>query len=272
MAYFKARVTRSVKKKQRQDKGKKEPNATSYRKMILPFSIFLAVAVIFTGFYLLYFKSPYFTVSDLITSGRVPESTVDYSDLKGMVMGKNIFVLKLDRIREYMLENYPEISNLEFTRAFPASIAAQIVMRYPIAQIQQGSYYPVDEDCVLLSRVKDAPDEGLPIISGVHTNLSRRVGKKADSRRVEKALSLLKEISSSGILEEHKLVEIDLSNLRNAIFFLEDGLEVKIGREDYALRLNNLKAVLQDRKITPSDIRYIDLRFKEPVIGTKWKR
>jgi hypothetical protein len=94
----------------------------------------------------------------------------------------------------------------------------------------------------------------------------------SDSRRINEALTLLKEITSSGILDTHTLVEIDIASIRNAIFFLEDGLEIKIGHEDYAKRLDNLKGVLGDPKLKTVDIMYIDLRFKEPVIGPKWKR
>ncbi len=271
MAYFKAKVSKSARKKS-QDKVKKDAAVFSYKKMIVPFSVVLTAAVIFTGFYLLYLKSPYFIVTDLVLSGKVPGSTVEYGELEKMIVGENIFALKLGEIRSRMLESYPELADLKLSRAFPASVIAQIALRYPIAQIQQGSYYPVDYDRVLLSSVREAPDGNLPIISGVQVNVSRQVGKRTDSKRVATALLLLKEIGSSGILEDHRLVEIDVSSVRNAIFFLEGGLEVKIGHEDYAARLDNLRTVLLDRNINPSDIRYIDLRFKEPVIGTKWKR
>ena len=55
-------------------------------------------------------------------------------------------------------------------------------------------------------------------------------------------------------------------------FILDENIEVRIGYEDYTVRLKNLKEILSDPKIWPSDIGYIDLRFGEPVIGPKWKR
>ena len=244
-----------------------------YKRTALLLILFLVIAcAIFLSFYGLYIKSSYFVVENVIIVGRESNSRVDYNKLERMTVDKNIFKLNLKDIRNYMLKNYPELFDLRLTRAFPDSIVAVITLRKPVAQLYQIRYYPIDKDGVILSQVKDYPNEKLPIISGAPFDLSGHVGKATDSRYIKKALLLLKELQSSGLLEEHKLVEINISNIRNIIFFLEDNLEIKIGYEDYALRLENLKKILEDPKLNPADIRYIDLRFKEPVIGPKWKR
>ncbi|MBL7070689.1 MAG: cell division protein FtsQ [Candidatus Omnitrophica bacterium] len=270
MPYFKAKIAKSG--KQKRDKARGPGGTASRKKLIVSLAILFALALTATSFYLFYFKSSHFVVRELILAGKTADSTVNYTDLQEMIVGKNIFMLGLNGIRRRMLQDYPELSDLRLSRAFPATVMAKVILRYPIAQIHKGLYYPVDSDAVLLSKVKESPDNNLPIISGIRMDVSMQVGSKAESKRVKKALYLLKELDSSGILGEHKLVEIDVSSIRNTIFFLEDGLEIKIGHEEYASRLNNLKTILQDTKIRPEDIRYIDLRFKEPVIGPKWKR
>jgi cell division septal protein FtsQ len=171
-----------------------------------------------------------------------------------------------------MIDNYHEILTLNLTRAFPDTVVATIALRKAVAQLYQEYYYPVDRDGVILSGVKDSPLNTLPVINGVYANLSTQVGKLVDSNQLKKTLLLLKELKSSGILNEHTLMAIDISNIRNAVFFLENGLEVKVGYEDFALRLENLKKVLRDPKLKPTDVKYIDLRFREPVIGLKWKK
>jgi cell division septal protein FtsQ len=269
MYSFKTKVKKEPKKK---PETTKSPKPFPYKKAILALVLLVIVAAIVIPFYILYFRSQYFVVQDVVMMGRRPETTVNYSNLEQMVMGKNIFKLRLKDIKDFMINNYPELLDLQLTRAFPNSIIAVIVLREPVAQLYQRRYYPVDADGVILSGVKGNPDDKLPIISGVRSNLSRQVGALSDSRRIDAVLTLLKKITSSGILDDHTLVEIDISNIRNAIFFLEDGLEVKIGHEDYAKRLDNLKRVLGDPKLKTADIRYIDLRFKEPVIGPRWKR
>lgn len=269
MPYYKVKIIKNVKRKRDKAKGLK---AISYKSAAFSFSALAVVAAVSVLFYIFYFKSPYFIVENMSFVGKAPNSTVNYGELERMITGRNTFALKLSDIRKYMLKKYPELFELRLTRAFPNSVIAKMIMRKPVAQIYDENYYPVDKDCVILSGSKGTPEGGLPVISGVSSQISKQAGTKTDSRQVGKALELLKEINLSGILEEHKLVEIDISNLRNAIFFLENGLEIKIGYEEYASRLNNLKAVLRDPKIRPADIRYIDLRFKEPVIGPKWKK
>jgi len=243
-----------------------------YKKSLLCFIPLLIAVGIFTSFYILYTKSKYFVVKNVIVVGQKVNSSVNYNELAGMMVDKNISKLRLKKIKNYMLDSYPELLSLRLDRAFPDSIQAVIVLRKPIAQVNQQRYYPVDREGVVLSDVKDYPDENLPIINGIRTKLSRAIGKMVESRRLEKALALLRKIKSSGILEEHTLVEIDAANMRNMIFFLEDGLEIKIGHEEYTSRLEKLKNELSDPQIKPADVRYIDLRFGEPVIGPRWKR
>lgn len=264
------RFRMQVKKTARKKDNNKKRNGAPRKGTLFIFLLLLTAGAILASAYTLYAKSPYFTVRDVIMIGGEP-SSVNYAELEGMLTEKNIFKIDLKGAKDYMLDNYPELLDLRLERAFPDSIIATIILRKPVAQLYRKRYYPVDEDGVLLSGAADQPDKKLPIINGVRVNLSRQVGKATESKRIKEALSLLKELEGSGILDRHVLVEIDVTSLRNIIFFLEDGLEVKIGREDYASRLKNLKEVLSDPKIKPEDIRYIDLRFKEPVIGPKWK-
>ena len=37
----------------------------------------------------------------------------------------------------------------------------------------------------------------------------------------------------TGLFEGHLLYEVDVENMKNILFYLEDGLEVKIGGEDF---------------------------------------
>lgn len=269
MPRFKIKLRKAAKRKN--DRGK-TPKRFPYKKAIFSLSILSATAVLFASFYLFYCRSPFFIVRDVVMMGREADTTVNYNELEGMLTDRNIFNVDIRAIRDYMLNNYRELLDLRLMRAFPNSVIAYIILRKPIAQISHGLYYPVDKDGVILSGAKDSPDGKLPIISGIRTDVDRQVGNPTESTRVRAALLLLRELSSSGILDGHKLVEIDISSIRNPIFFLEDGLEVKIGSRDYAAKLENLKKILQDPKIRPTDIRYVDLRFKEPVIGPKWKR
>ncbi|MDD5681571.1 MAG: cell division protein FtsQ/DivIB, partial [Candidatus Omnitrophica bacterium] len=255
---------------------KKAPNRESKKaikgKLIFLLAAFLIIIVLLRYVYVFYATSPYFTVKKVIVLGDKSRSSVDYGAINRMVVGKNIFKVNLDAAGSYMMNNYHELRSLEMKRAFPDAIVALVALRKPVAQLAQERYYPIDEECVVLSDVKDAPDENLPVINGINVNLPKSIGKRINSQSLRQALILFKFIKKSGILNNHVLCEINAGNLKGMSFALDKGIEVRIGYENYDARLKSLKEILADPKIWPSDIGYIDLRFGEPVIGPKWKK
>jgi cell division septal protein FtsQ len=241
-------------------------------KLIFLLAVFLIIVAALRYFYVSYTTSPYFTVKKVIILGDKQKSSVDYAAIGKMVVGKNIFKVDLGKVGGYMINNYRELRSVDIKRAFPDSIVAAVRLRKPVAQLLHERYYPIDEERVVLSDVKDSPEKSLPVISGINVNLPKCVGKKIESEALKQALILFKFIKESGILKNHLLCEINAGNLKGMSFSLDEGIEVRIGYEDYAARLENLKEILTDPKIWPSDIGYIDLRFGEPVIGPKWKK
>ena len=242
------------------------------RKLIFLLAVFLIIVAALRYFYVFYTTSPYFTVKKVIILGDKQKSSVDYAAIGKMVVGKNIFRVDLGKVGSYMINNYRELRSLDIKRAFPDSIVAAVLLRKPVAQLLHERYYPIDEECVVLSDVKDSPEKSLPVISGINVNLPKSIGKKIESEALKQALILFKFIKESGILKNHLLCEINAGNLKGMSFSLDEGIEVRIGYEDYAARFESLKEILADPKIWPSDIGYIDLRFGEPVIGPKWKK
>lgn len=219
-----------------------------------------------------YTTSPYFTVKKIIVSCGAPKSSVNYDIIGKMALGKNIFKVNLRAIERHMMDNYRELHRLEIKRSFPDAITAAVFLRKPAAQLAHERYYPIDGECVVLSGVKDSIDKTLPVISGINVNLPKCIGKRIDSQSLRQALILFEFIKESGILSNHLLGEINAGSLKGISFVLDKNIEVRIGYENYTARLKNLKEILSDPKIWPSDIGYIDLRFGEPVIGPKWKR
>jgi cell division septal protein FtsQ len=76
-------------------------------------------------------------------------------------------------------------------------------------------------------------------------------------------------MKENGFLNEHFVTKIDVSDGKNLVFVMEDGLEVKIGNSDFGDRLEQLNKTLGSIVVDKSNITYIDLRFTEVVLGTK---
>lgn len=242
------------------------------RKLIFLLFAFFALICFLCYGYLFYTTSSYFAVKKVLLIGGTRSSGVDYGAIKRMTCGRNIFKVNLKDIERYMLDNYRELKDIRLRRAFPDSILVTAVLRRPIVQLLQELYYPVDAECVVLPDAKEVPGRNLPVVSGITVNLRRAVGKKIDSQSLRQALILFEFIRESGILSSHTLSEINAGNIKGMSFILDGSIEIRIGHEDYANRLKDVRDILQDPKIWPSDIGYIDLRFGEPVIGPKWKR
>ena len=178
-------------------------------KLIFLLITFLITIAALWYAYVFYTTSPYFTVKKVIISGDTSKSSVDYNVIGKTTVGKNIFRVNLSYIERYMMDNYRELRSLEIKRSFPDAITVAVLLRKPVAQLAHERYYPIDEECVVLSDVKDSIDKRLPVISGINVNLPKCIGKRIDSQSLRQALILFNFIKESGILKHHILGEIN---------------------------------------------------------------
>ena len=80
---------------------------------------------------------------------------------------------------------------------------------------------------------------------------------------------LLKEMRRSRLLSEYGIATIDASDIKNLSFYLKNGIEVKIGYENFADRLMMLTKTLRDSRLVTDRVQYIDVRFENAVVGPK---
>jgi len=124
----------------------------------------------------------------------------------------------------------------------------------------------------------EALSAGLPVVTGLETKVfGPRPGKAYNISELVLVLHILKEIGKNSLLKDCKLIRIDVSDIANSSIFLpcpnpSPGpceLEVKLGRDKIKDKVNIMAGLLIDAKNDSSSIKYIDLRFKDPVIKFK---
>jgi hypothetical protein len=143
-------------------------------------------------------------------------------------------------------------------------------VRSPLAFVKLYRYFYVDENCVLFDRRTGQEVPDLPVITGLETKIfGAKSGKKYNVKELGLALDIIKELNNNKALRDYKIKVIDVSNPMNSSVFLEGGLEIKIGQEDLGKRINLLSTLLTNMKNDLKQIKYIDLRFKDPVIKFK---
>ncbi|MCX5680680.1 MAG: cell division protein FtsQ/DivIB, partial [Candidatus Omnitrophica bacterium] len=86
------------------------------------------------------------------------------------------------------------------------------------------------------------------------------------SDKLRVALKILDIFSQNKALRSFSIVKIDIENPSKISFYLSDQLEIVIDNENIPKRIDTLGVILVRAKLDWERIRYIDLRFEEPVI------
>ena len=238
--------------------------------------ISLAVLSIGTALVYVFKNSDYFKISEVaISEGDI----ADLSYLKG----ENIFALDLNRESGYILEHCPSYANVRLVRILPNRIYAVFVKRKPLALVKLYRTFSVDQDMVLFQPPEDLINSPLPVISGLETKIfGPKVGKQYNVKELAFALNTLKAFRFSRALRTYKVKRIDTANINNASVFVEapnrlksgteasgGWIEIKLGENWFKDKVGILAMVLTEGKKDLPNIRYIDLRFKDPLIKLK---
>lgn len=184
--------------------------------------------------------------------------------------GRNIFSLDLRKEAKVMADSFPGYRKVRIVRIFPDRLYVDFARRRPLAYVKLHRYFCVDEEGVLFDLPGELEDPELPIITGLESRLAgAKAGMRGSVKELALAVDIAKAARSVRILQEHKVRRIDVPTAGNASFFLDGGLEIKVGPEDLKRKMELLNMLLYQPKNELDRIKYIDLRFKEPAIKLK---
>ena len=233
-------------------------------KAVIITAISLIVVYIFfqalSGFL---FTSQLFNVKTVTTNDR----SIDLTYL----LGKNIFTLDLEREAQKLLNRFQDYNRIYLVRRLPDSIAVYLKKREPLAYVRLYRYFAVDQYGVLFDTDnKDGFSAQLPIIFGLENKIfGPKPGKSyRDVRELLLCLDLIREIKSVGALRKCAIKRIDVASPAQLSFYWQY-IEVKIGESNISQKLRLLSSILTQLGADLPKIKYIDLRFKDPVIKYK---
>ncbi len=225
------------------------------------------ISVLIAAIYLFLGNSRYFKLDTIEVIDKSHATALKAGDLLSTYKGRNIFDININSLSSQIKRDTPTIKHAIVKRVLPNKLEIDIIPRVPIAKIKSHRYFPIDRTGMVLS--PEIKTEKLPIITGFSLWLSPKVGTSLENPQVRNAFLLIDALGESAILSDYAVSAIDVSNYRNLSFYLENGIEVKIGSEDFLDRLNRLKTTFASPKLDKENIKYIDLRFKDVVIGGK---
>jgi len=257
------------------------------RKVNLPtrflvFSLIILLALFFILGYIwrVLSTSDYFLVRD-VTANEV--TGIDLSYLKG----KNIFSLNLAGESANIARHCPDCSRVRLARIIPNRIFVEFVKRRPLALIKLYRYFAVDADGFIFSSSLQPQDSGLPVILGLETKIfGPKAGNRYNNKELSVALLILKEAGKNRLFRDYKIQKVNVAGIDNITIQIpvsrgqntyanwkapdKNGfLEVKIGQGNIGDKVAIMAGLINQEKQNLDNIKYIDLRFKEPVIKFK---
>jgi len=237
--------------------------------VIFPLIILLAFYFIIGYIWKVLVTSEFFTVKKIIV--RNSELSFDY------LKGSNIFTLDLNAQSRNILLNCPDCRLIRFARFLPNCLFVDFIKRKPVALIKLYKSFAVDEQGVLFYPGSPIEQLDLPIIYGIGADgFVQKPGVKYRNPQLSLALSIIKEFKINKVFKDFSLKRVDVAGLESAGFFMLlprssqgevwHGLEVRIGENNIRQKMMILGGLVMQARKDWGNIKYIDLRFKEPLI------
>ena len=181
----------------------------------------------------------------------------------------SVFRVDLKALSNAFQRRYPaaEVENVE--RILPNRLRATLRARHLVGQVQAGRlYFPVSDDGVVTSAGSAGPRTGLPLLQLEGVRRSLRAGEALESPGFWKAAELLATLRRGGGVAGHRARSVRVSG-QDLFLTLDSGAEVRFSVDRLPNGWQLLAGLLSQRPRGLQEANYIDLRFEDPVIGSK---
>ena len=246
-------------------------------KITLILAIILLAIFFIIGYILqILATSDFFVIKQVAV--RNSDTAFDY------LKGKDIFSLDLRLESQKALSNCPDCRKVRFVRMLPNCIFVDFVKRQPVALVKFYKNFAIDEQGIFFYASPAIEGLGLPVIYGLETKIfGPKPGVKYSRAEINLALNIIKEFKANKTFQGFTLKRIDVASAQSAGFFLLlpkqavdyaranpraewSGFQVLIGENNIREKMMVLGGLIMQAAGDWADIKYIDLRFKEPVI------
>jgi cell division protein FtsQ len=209
--------------------------------------------------------SPRFAVAAVEVHGASRLSEDRILSVAGLAPGVNLWSVDTGEVRA-RLEGMPEIRRADVVRALPNRLTIHVEERRPFTLVHAGRLHWLDEDGHVLGEETRAVSPEVPIISGL-TEEELATMRTAPTDKARAAITLIRALLRSGSSLAAEISEIDMGRVEGPVLYTIDGVEVRLGTDDWEERLARLEGVLG--QVATQEVRYVDLRFRDQVILRK---
>jgi cell division protein FtsQ len=166
------------------------------------------------------------------------------------------------------LEALPEVRRAELVRELPNRVTIYVEERRPFTLLHSGRLHWIDEEGRVLGEERAAVAPEAPLISGL-TDAEVAGMREAPSPKARAAIALIRTLLRSGSRLAAEISEIDMSRSDGPVLYTLDGIEVRLGQDQWEERLARLEGVLAQMASQPGAVTAVDLRFRDQVVLQK---
>src|SRR5437867_12444649 len=174
--------------------------------------------------------------------------------------GSNIFRLDTMGVAG-RVESLPEVRRADVVRELPNRVVISVEERRPFTLVHGGRLHWMDEEGRLLGAPPEAVAPPMPVISGLSADELASM-RTAPGPKARAAVGVIRALVRTGLTAE--ISEIDMGRRDGPVLYTIDGVEVRLGSEDWEERLARLEGVLA--QVATQDVRTVDLRFRDQVV------
>jgi len=225
-----------------------------------------AVVVVLAGHWMLTTERFAVVAVEVRGASRVPATRV--LEVAGIVHGTNLWRIDPDHVRA-RLEALPEIRRADVVRELPNRVSIVVEERRPFTLVHAARLHWLDEDGRLLGEESHAVATEVPVISGLSEDELATM-RTTPGPRARAAIALIRALLRTGSALAGEISEIDMSRPEGPVLYTVDGVEVRLGSEEWEERLARLEGVLA--QVATQDVQGVDLRFRDQVVLKKGGR
>ncbi|OLB01888.1 MAG: hypothetical protein AUH77_12115 [Candidatus Rokubacteria bacterium 13_1_40CM_4_69_39] len=248
---------------QRVGKDRRRARRRARLRRLLPLLVLTAAAwfavVVFSHWLL---TTPRFSVAtvDVRGASRVPPARI----LAAAAVEPGTSLFRLDpRAIAGRVAAIPEIRRADVVREFPDRVVISVEERRPFTLVHSGRLHWLDEEGRLLGASPEAVVPQVPVVSGLSDDEVASM-RSAPSPKALAAIALIRVLLRTGSALAAEISEIDMSRKDGPVLYTVDGVEVRLGTEEWEEQLARLEGVLT--QVADQDVRAVDLRFRDQII------
>jgi cell division protein FtsQ len=211
--------------------------------------------------------APRFAVASVEVQGTSRVSADRVRSAAGIDPGTNVWRVDPAAVAARVAA-VPEIRRAEVIRRLPNRVVILVEERRPFTLLHAGRLHWLDEEGHLLDEVSQAVVPTAPVVSGLSE--AELTSMRTDpSPRAREAIALIRALLRRGSALAGEISEIDVSRNDGPVLYTVDGVEIRLGNDEWGERLARLERVLRQVVRDGEVVRAIDLRFRDQVVLTK---